>query len=103
MSRGSFCPSAVLAQKQTYPTGFSSVPPSGPATPVVEHATSASNLLSAPSAIASATSGEAAPCASISVGSTPSSSALDSFEYETTPPANHFDDPGRNVRRAASS
>ena len=52
----------------------------GPAMPVIETATSASKRSSAPIAIASATSGETAPLASISAGSTPSSSALASFE-----------------------
>ena len=56
------------------------VPPSGPAMPVIETATSAPKRSSAPSAIASATSSETAPFASISAGSTPSSSALASFE-----------------------
>src|SRR3954454_17074248 len=98
MSLGSFSPEAALAQKQTSPTGFSSLPPSGPATPVVEQATSASNRDRAPSAIASATSGDAAPCSSNRFPSTPRSSALDSFEHETTPPENHFEDPGRSVR-----
>ena len=50
-------------------------------------AVSASKRASAPSAIASATSGETAPCRSISAASTPRSSALASFEYATTPPA----------------
>ena len=57
----------------------------------------------APSAIASATSGETAPLLSISFASTPSSFVLDSFEYETTPPANHRDEPGRSVSRPARS
>ena len=50
-------------------------------------AVSAPNRASAPSAIASATCGDTAPCDAINPGSTPSSDDLASFEYETTPPA----------------
>ena len=73
-------PSAVLTLQQTVPTGFSSVPPSGPAIPVIATAVSASKRRSAPSAIASATGSDTAPWASISSGSTPSSSIFASLE-----------------------
>ena len=69
-------PSASRTQNQTVPTGFSGVPPSGPATPVIATAVSAPNRSTAPSAIASATSCDTAPCASMSAGSTPSRSIL---------------------------
>ena len=39
-SRASVAPSARFAHQQTVPTGFSSVPPSGPAIPVIAIATS---------------------------------------------------------------
>ena len=79
------------------------MPPSGPAIPVTEQATSAPKRSRAPSAIASATSGETAPWRSISPASTPSSSTLASFEYATTPPLKYSEAPGRSVRRPASS
>ncbi len=53
-----------------------SLPPSGPAIPVIETATSASKRFSAPIAIASATCGETAPWVSIRLGSTPSNSVF---------------------------
>ncbi len=51
----------LLQPKQTMPTGFSGVPPVGPATPVIDSATWARLLSSAPSAIAWATSSLTAP------------------------------------------
>ena len=71
-------PRAVRARhaKQTSPTGFSSVPPPGPAMPVMPTPTSAPALARAPSASASATSAETAPTRSISAGSTPASADL---------------------------
>ena len=66
----------------------------GPATPVIATAVSAPNRSSAPSAIASATGSETAPCCSISAGSTPSSSDFASLAYATTPPATYSDEPG---------
>jgi hypothetical protein len=79
-------PSASFTVKQTVPTGFSGVPPPGPAIPVIATAISAPKRCNAPAAIASATGSDTAPLASISAGSTPSSSALASLEYDTTPP-----------------
>jgi SHS family lactate transporter-like MFS transporter len=55
--------------------------------PVVATAVSAPKRASAPAAIASATGSDTAPCDAINAGSTPSNSALASFEYDTTPPA----------------
>ena len=53
----------------TSPTGFSAVPPPGPAIPVTETATSAPSRSRAPAAIAAAVSAETAPCrSSISSG-----------------------------------
>ena len=48
--------------------------------PVIPTAMSASNRASAPSAIASATSFETAPCSAIIAAGTPSTSVLASFE-----------------------
>jgi hypothetical protein len=48
-------PSPVQTEKQTVPTGFSSVPPSGPAMPVIPIPRSAPKRDAAPSASASAT------------------------------------------------
>jgi hypothetical protein len=72
-------PSASRTLQHTVPTGFSSVPPSGPAIPVIATAVSASKRFSAPSAIASATGSDTAPCSSISRGSTSSNSTFASF------------------------
>src|SRR6476646_11956682 len=88
-------PSLSFTLKQTVPTGFSALPPPGPAIPVIAIAVSAPNRLSAPAAIASATGSDTAPWVSIRCGSTPSSSLLASFEYDTTPPATYADEPGR--------
>src|SRR4051794_31739220 len=60
----------------TVPTGFSSVPPPGPATPVTPMPSDASSLERAPSASASATSCETAPTRSITASSTPASATL---------------------------
>ena len=64
------------AWKKTSPTGFSGVPPPGPAIPVTETATSTPSRSRAPFAIAAATSAETAPCSARSSGETPSSSSL---------------------------
>src|SRR5450830_60985 len=57
----SICPSGPAAQKKTRPTGFSAVPPPGPAMPVIPTATSTPSTLLAPSASSSAHSAETAP------------------------------------------
>src|SRR5918995_1888142 len=96
-------PSVSCTLQQTVPTGFSSLPPSGPAMPVTATAVSAPNRFSAPAAMASATGSDTAPCSLISRGSTWSSSTFASLAYATPPPATYADDPGRSVSRAASS
>ena len=73
-------PSEENTEKQTSPTGFSSVPPPGPAMPVTPMPISAPNRSAAPEASASATSVETAPYRSISARSTPTISDLASFE-----------------------
>ena len=55
----------------TKPTGFSSVPPDGPAIPVVDTQISNSKISLQPSAIAQATSWLTAPYRAIKFGSTP--------------------------------
>ena len=57
---------AAPAAKCTRPTGFSGVPPSGPAMPVTATARLACEWVSAPPAMARATSSLTAPCRSIS-------------------------------------
>src|SRR3954468_23158891 len=84
--RVSRAPSRVATEKHTVPTGLSSVPPPGPAMPVMPTPTSASSAAQAPSASASATSTDTAPTRSISAGSTPVSLTLASLEYTTRPP-----------------
>ena len=69
-------PSRAATQKHTVPTGFSSLPPSGPATPVIPIPKSASKRLIAPCASSVATSGETAPRAVITSASTPSNPVL---------------------------
>ena len=60
---------------QTVPTGVSSVPPEGPATPVVATAWLAAGVrASAPRAIASATASLTTPSEAISSSGTPSQS-----------------------------
>src|SRR6185503_17184058 len=95
--------SGVDTWKYTSPTGFSSVPPSGPATPVTATPTSTASRSLTPVAIASATSAETAPCASIRAAGTPSSAVLTSFPYATIAPAKTSLEPGTSVRRAATS
>jgi SHS family lactate transporter-like MFS transporter len=87
MVRVTVSPSVSFTVKQTVPTGLSSVPPPGPAIPVIAIAVSAAKRLNAPSAIASATGSDTAPFAAIRSGSTPSSSVFASFAYATTLPA----------------
>ena len=55
-------PDSVATEKQTVPTGLSSVPPPGPAMPVMPMPTEAPSALTAPTARASATSVDTAPC-----------------------------------------
>ena len=59
--RSSRSPPAAATLTQTVPTGFSSLPPPGPAIPVMPIPSSAPKRAIAPSASAAATSGETAP------------------------------------------
>ena len=68
--RSSRPPPASATLRQTIPTGFSGVPPPGPATPVMPTPTAAPKRAAAPSASAAATSGETAPWRSISSAGT---------------------------------
>ena len=78
-SRGRLVSSSAT-QKQTSPTGFSFVPPPGPAMPVIPTPTSAPNRPIAPSASARATSADTAPWRAISSAGTPASSRLAASE-----------------------
>jgi hypothetical protein len=62
------------------PTGFSGVPPPGPAIPVMPIPMSAEKRAAAPAARAAATSGETAPTEAISSAGTPAWAILASFE-----------------------
>src|ERR1044072_5331964 len=93
--------SSASAMK-TVPTGFSSVPPPGPAIPVIDNPKSVPMRLRTPSAIASATGALTAPCSINNIGSTSNSFVFTSFAYAITPPIKYFDDPGTSVTRCAS-
>src|SRR4051812_2160840 len=71
---------ATEKPNHTVPTGFSGLPPLGPATPVTATLTCACEWRSAPNAIARATTSLTAPCESMAAGSTCSSSLLASLE-----------------------
>src|SRR5207342_96912 len=96
-------PPRVATWKWTRPTGLSSVPPPGPATPVTAIPTSTPSRDRIPSAIAAATSAETAPCSAINSSATPSWPTLTSSAYAITEPAKTSLDPGTSVRRAATS
>ena len=66
--------------KQTVPTGLPGTAPVGPAMPVVETATSAVLLPSAPSAMRPATSSLTEPNCAISAAGTSSNSVLEALE-----------------------
>jgi len=70
---------AVTAAMATVPTGFSGLPPSGPAMPVTPTPTSTPARDRRPSAMASATGSLTAPCVAINSAGTPSSSVLASL------------------------
>ncbi len=72
-------PAASATQTHTVPTGFSSEPPPGPATPVIATPIDVPSARRTPSAIASATSWETAPTRSISSAGTPASAVLASL------------------------
>src|SRR5262245_16836306 len=90
------------AWRYTRPTGFSSLPPPGPAIPVTASAISARRRSRAPAAIASAVSAETAPCRCRVSSGTPSCADLTLSAYETTDPTNTSLDPGTEVRRSAT-
>ena len=96
-------PSRCETDSHTRPTGFSSLPPPGPAIPVIPTPTSAPSATRAPEASASATSDETAPNDAISPGSTPAKATFAAFEYTTSPPSITSEDPGSSVSRPASS
>src|SRR5882672_3692604 len=85
----------------TRPTGLSRVPPPGPATPVHETAICAVECLSAPSAIARATSSETAPWRTIVVSLTPRSFAFERLLYTMKPHSTTSEAPGISVSEAA--
>src|SRR3954452_14697770 len=95
-------PSGPAACRWTSPTGFSGVPPSGPATPVTATATSAPSRARAPAAIAAAVSADTAPNDASVASGTPSEAAFTSFAYATTAPANTSLAPATSVSRAAT-
>ena len=71
----------MASPNHTSPTGFSSEPPPGPATPVTDSAMPARDRVSAPAAISSAVSLRyRAECASSVAPETPSISIFASFE-----------------------
>ena len=67
----------------TNPTGFSGVPPAGPAIPVADRPTSTSANRRAPSAIARAVPSLTAPYRSMVSSGTPRSSIFDPLLYVT--------------------
>src|SRR5438093_1534558 len=90
------------AASHTVPTGFSGVPPPGPAIPVTAMLASAEKSRWAPSAIARTVSSETAPWAwSVSSG-TLSAAVLMTSAYATTPPMNVSDAPATSVIRFAT-
>ena len=94
-------PNLSATPKQTVPTGFSAVPPPGPAIPVTDTAMSAPVTRRAPSAIMAAHSSETAPCFWITSAETPSTFILTSLEYETMPPSSTSEQPGMSPIRDA--
>src|SRR5690606_19776292 len=89
------------AHDQTVPTGFSSVPPSGPATPVIAMPASAPKRSATPRAIARATASETAPSRSIASLGTPRTSTLIRLAYATTQARKTCPGPGCIVMRCA--
>ena len=70
----------LASPNQTSPTGFSALPPPGPAMPVTATLTLARDRARAPSAIARATSALTAPCRAISTAGTSIRSVFASLE-----------------------
>ena len=90
-------PSATSIAIQTLPTGFSAVPPLGPATPVTDTPISVPSRTRAPRAICRATGSLTAPCSMMSESSTPSSSRLTRLSYAMMPPWKTSLAPGTSV------
>ncbi len=84
--------------KHIVPTGFSSLPPSGPAIPVTANVTSALLLFDSPSAISRAHSMLTAPKFFKVSEPTPRSHIFESFEYVTKLSCNTADTPGQSTR-----
>src|SRR6266550_333742 len=95
-------PSGPSAWRKTRPTGFSSLPPPGPAMPVTATETSARSRFRAPTAIAAAVSADTAPWRDRTSGGTSSSLAFTSSAYATTAPTKTSLEPGTEVSRSAT-
>src|SRR5262250_1384960 len=78
-------PSGVAQPMYTVPTGFSALPPSGPAMPVTARPHAEPEMRHTPSAMARATGSLTAPWARRRCSGTPRSSSLARFEYTMTP------------------
>src|SRR5207244_1193432 len=89
------------AASHTVPTGFSGVPPPGPAIPVTAIVQSTENRRWVPSAIARTVSSETAPWASSVSSGTLSAAVLITSAYATTPPMKVSEAPGIAVIRSA--
>ena len=84
------------------PFGLLSVPPPGPAMPVVDKAKSAPETRRAPSAMAAATGSLTAPCTASRSAGTPSASSFVWLAYVTKPAGKISDAPGTSVMRPAN-
>ena len=94
-------PSLML--QHTVPTGFSSLPPPGPAMPVIDTAVSAPKRSSAPAAIASATSLGHGPVGADQRPGHPEQRDLGLVRVGDDPARHVVGRPGRSVSRAAIS
>ena len=92
----------VCRAMNTVPTGLASVPPSGPAMPVMPMPTCVPQRARTPAASASATGSLTAPCSAMSAGGTSASTVFSALLYVITPPSTHAELPGTSVRRAPS-
>ncbi|HEX6868790.1 MAG TPA: hypothetical protein VF119_08280 [Candidatus Limnocylindrales bacterium] len=80
VNRLTVTPPASATAMYVRPTGFSAVPPSGPATPVTDTARSAPIRSRPPVAMATATWADTAPCADRTSSPTPALARFWSFE-----------------------
>src|SRR5690606_25423370 len=76
----------VSAAMKTVPTGFSGVPPPGPATPLIATPHSAPVMRRMPEAMARTAGSLTAPSLSMRAASTPSRPVFTALSYATTPP-----------------